>query len=222
LPTRPVLVTGFAPYGGRGSNPAAEIAGALDGRTIAGRRVVGRRLPVSQAELPGRIEALLEELAPAIVVSIGLWPGEPMIRIERVGLNLASFEIPDNDGRLASDEPVRANGAPALMSSLPVREIETALLAAGIPARLSETAGTFLCNATLYGFLSAIERRARATLCGFVHVPYMPVQVAEMLRDLRREAVLERHQRADLASMDLATQIRALEIVVEVSARAAS
>jgi pyroglutamyl-peptidase len=145
-----------------------------------------------------------------------------MIRLERVGLNLASFEIPDNEGRLVGDEPVRANGAAAQMASLPLRAIEAALLAAGIPARLSETAGTFLCNATLYGFLSAAERRAPAMLCGFIHLPYLPAQVAELVQDLKREAVLERHQRADLASMDLATQLRAIEIAVEVSSGAAS
>ncbi len=217
MPPRPVLITGFAPYGGRGTNPAAEIARAFDGRSIGGRAIVGRTLPVSYRELSQRIDALFAETEPAIVISVGLWPGEPMIRIERVGLNVADFEIPDNDGRLVRDEPVRPNGAGALLASLPIRAIETALLGAGIPARVSDTAGTFLCNAALYGFLSAAERMAPAAACGFIHVPYLPAQVAELVGDLRQESQLELHQLADLASMDLAVQLRAIEIAIEVS-----
>lgn len=221
MPPRPTLITGFAPYGGRGTNPAAELAAALDGRRIGGRPVVGRTLPVSYRELPQRIDALLAETEPAVVISIGLWPGEPMIRIERIGVNVASFEIPDNEGRLARDEPVRANGPAARTASLPIREIEAALLGAGIPARVSDTAGTFLCNAALYGFLAAAERLAPAALCGFIHVPYLPTQVAELVADLRRDETLELHQRADLASMDLAVQLRALELAIQVSNRVA-
>ena len=95
---RPVLVTGFEPYGGRGRNPAAEIAKALDGRMIAGHQVVGRTLPVSYRGLVERLGALIDEHNPAATISLGLWPGEPVIRLERFGLNLADFEIADNDG----------------------------------------------------------------------------------------------------------------------------
>src|SRR6516225_11486415 len=108
---RPALVTGFMPYGGRGVNPAAEIARAVEGKTIAGAPVVSRLLPVAFAEILATAEALLREINPAVVVSVGLWPGEPVIRIERVGLNVADFEIADNLGYVATDEPVLGNGA---------------------------------------------------------------------------------------------------------------
>ena len=130
-------------------------------------------------------------------------------------LNVADFEIPDNRGHLATDEPVQGNGAPAKMATLPVRAIEQALLDAGIPARLSSTAGTYLCNACLYSFLTAAETMRERAACGFIHVPYLPSQVAELQRSLRREAILEAHQRADMASMDLATGIRAVETAIE-------
>ena len=142
---RPALVTGFMPYGGRGVNPAAEIAAALDGGTLAATPVVCRLLPVSLGEIAGIAETLLRDLDPCVVVSLGLWPGESLIRIERVALNVADFEIPDNRGYLAVDESVLANGVAAKFATVPVRAMMEALLDAGIPARVSNTAGTFLC-----------------------------------------------------------------------------
>lgn len=208
------LVTGFVPYGARGRNPAAEIAQALDGRRIGGMPVVGRPVPVSFAEIGRAVDRLLEEVDPRIVISVGLWPGETAIRIERVGLNLADFEIPDNVGRLARDEPILGNGAAALYATLPIRKIEEALLGAGIPARISNSAGTFVCNACLYKFLSATAAKATRTICGFIHVPYLPEQVAELLKDVKSEARLELHQRGDLASMELGIGIKAIELAL--------
>ena len=138
-----VLVTGFAPYGGRGRNPSAEIAAALDGRNIGGMAVIGRKLPVSLEGIGSVLGALIEEIAPRVVISLGLWPGAPLIRIERVALNLADFEIADNAGRLASDEPILGNGVTALYATLPIRKIERRMLEAGIPARISNSAGTW-------------------------------------------------------------------------------
>jgi pyroglutamyl-peptidase len=215
---RPALLTGFAPYGGRGRNPAADIANALDGCKIADVPVIGRLLPVALNEIAARAESLLDELQPRVVVSVGLWPGEAMVRIERVGLNLADFEIPDNHGKMARDESLSGNGPAAKFATLPVRKIEEAMLAAGIPSRISNSAGTFLCNACLYGFLSAAEKK-QGIRCGFLHVPYLPEQVAGLLNELKNEAKLEAHQRADYASMDLATGTRAVAIALETALR---
>ena len=135
-----------------------------------------------------------------------------MIRLERFGLNLAHFEIPDNEGARVADEAIEANGATGMRASLPLRAIEEALLAHGIPAQLSSTAGTFLCNVTLYQLMRLIEARAPRTIGGFIHVPYMPQQVALMLAEQKRAPVLESYQRSDFASMDLAVQIKAVEI----------
>jgi len=220
MPSRAILVTGFRPYGGRGLNPAHEIMLALDGRTIAGRPVIGRPLSVSLARLPGEIAGLLDAHDPAAVVSLGLWPGESMIRIERIAVNIADFEIADNDGTVATDAAISGNGAAAIAASLPLRAIERAILAAGIPARLSATAGTFLCNACLYRFLEAAAGRSRAVPCGFLHVPYMPEQVAERLAAVQSEHGLELHQRSDLASMSLDRMVKAVELAVAETARA--
>jgi pyroglutamyl-peptidase len=212
-----ILVTGFEPYGGRRINPAAEVAKALDGSSVEDFGVIGAILPVSQRSLRTRLEELLTELRPAIVISLGLAPGEPMIRLERFGLNLLDFEIADNDGARLADAPVEANGTTGVRASLPLRAIEQALLDAAIPARLSSTAGTFLCNATLYRLIRVLEERFPAALGGFIHLPYLPEQVARLLSDGKRDRRLELAQRSDTASMDLATQIRAVTIAMTAS-----
>jgi len=216
----PVLVTGFQPYGGRGINPAYEAMRALDGRIIEGESVVGRGLPVSFAAMKSAIADLVDDLEPRAVISLGLWPGEAMIRIERIGINVADFEIADNEGLVVTDREVMGDGQAARLASLPLRAIETALLEAGIPARLSSTAGTFLCNACLYTFLEAMEARPQRALCGFIHVPYIPEQVAELLKKIREERSLELHQRADIASMELSRIIAGVEIAVRETVRA--
>jgi pyroglutamyl-peptidase len=213
------LVTGFEPYGGRSLNPSAELARALDGARFGGLTVVGRTLPVALAGLAERLESWLDELEPALIIALGLWPGEPTIRLERFGVNLADFDIADNAGVRAEDAAIAAAGATALAATLPLRAIERRLLAEGIPVRLSNTAGTYLCNATLYSLLHALERRHRRTPCGFIHLPYLPEQVAALLAE-GRAGRLELHQRADFASMDLATMKRAVTLALAVAAEA--
>ncbi len=214
------LITGFEPYGGRALNPSAKLALALDGVRIGGFDVVGRGLPVAFAGLAARIEAMLDAVRPKLVIALGLWPGEPMIRLERFGLNLADFEIADNAGVRLEDAAIAPVGTTALAATLPLRAIEQALIAAGIPARLSTTAGTYLCNATLYTLLAAVERRGWNIPCGFIHLPYLTEQVAEMLAEAR-SGRLEIHQRADFASMDYAVMERALRLALAVTAEAA-
>jgi pyroglutamyl-peptidase len=209
-----MLIVGFAGYAGRGINPAAEIADALDGERIGGRAVVGTVLPVDYAGLRGRLENLVERHSPKVVICLGLWPGEPVIRLERLGANVNDFEIPDNEGRIASG-PIEPSGPAARLSSLPLEDIQHRLLEAGIPARLSSSAGNFLCNATLYCVLGIAE--ARSIRAGFIHLPYLPAQVAEIVGSLRNEQVLELHQRADLASMSLETSLAAIRIAAEAS-----
>ncbi len=214
------LVTGFEGYGGRGRNPAGEVAQALDGRTLGDVKVIGRRLPVSYEKLHEGLTSLMNELKPDIMISLGLWPGESVIRLERIGINVADFEIPDNEGKVVTDASVSGNGTTASLATLPNREIRNALLKAGIPARISATAGTFLCNATLYTTLSHAQTMRKPPLTGFIHVPYLPEQVVEILETVEEERKLELHQRADVASMELATLVRATEIAITTAAAA--
>ncbi|MFO1039864.1 MAG: pyroglutamyl-peptidase I [Geminicoccaceae bacterium] len=205
-----VLLTGFAPYGGRGRNPSAEVVAALDGSDIAGHAVRGVVLPVALAGLRDRLAAAVRDTSPRAVVSLGLYPGEPAIRLERVAVNHLSFEIPDNEGAVFRG-PARPDGPAAYLSRLPLEVIQERLLAAGIPSHLSGTAGAFLCNALMYHTLDLLDPGIPA---GFVHLPYLPAQVATMIQALAAEGRLELGQRADLASMALETIVEAVQIVI--------
>jgi pyroglutamyl-peptidase len=208
-----VLVTGFEPYGGRGRNPALEAMKALNGRTIAGATVAGRSLPVVLAPLAGLVGELLDEVKPDIVVGLGLCPGEAAIRLERVGVNLADFPIADNEGQTLRNTPLIDGGAASYFSTLPLAQILDALLAAGIPARMSMTAGTYLCNACLYHVRAAIERERRALPAGFIHLPDLPEQVAASLATSNEETCSP--------SMELSRMIRAVEIAIATTAERA-
>jgi len=212
-----ILLTGFQPYGGRQLNPSAEIIRALDGTNISGCSVRGMLLPVSFNAARQPLEDAIAMHRPASVVSTGLWPGEPVIRLERVAVNRASFEMPDNDGHRLLDDPVEQGGPVARAVTLPVGAIITSLREKGIPARISDTAGTFLCNTTLYRALGACERLGNGARCGFVHLPYLPQQVAQLLDDLSNEGRLELHQRADLASMSFDMMLDAISTILALS-----
>jgi pyroglutamyl-peptidase len=201
------LLTGFTGYGGRERNPAGEIAQILNGRSIAGFEVVGTVLPVSYSRLRTDLCTLIEDCRPSVLISLGLCPGEPVIRLERVGINIADFDIPDNDGAVLTDTPIDPSGVAAALASLPLRSIELNLLKAGIPARISSTAGTYLCNAALYTALTIAN--GIVPLVGFIHLPYVPQQVAEMLHPARGP-----NRSEPAPSMALETMVRAVEIAL--------
>lgn len=211
-----VLVLGFEGYGGRSKNPSEAIVEQLNGSQIRGATINAAVLPVSLQGMRARVQRLLDQHQPVIALAFGLWPGETVIRLERVGINCADFEIPDNVGHLA-DEPVAHDGQDAYLSTLPLAAIRQRLLQAGIPARLSGSAGTYLCNALLYSMLEYSHHKKLATRCGFVHVPYLPAQVAELLDTLAQDAQLELHQRADTASMNLDLMVAAARVIIETS-----
>jgi pyroglutamyl-peptidase len=181
--------------------------------------VIGRALPVALARLGPAIATLLEEIDPAAVVSLGLSPGEAVIRIERLAVNLADFALPDNDGHAHRDRPILEDGQAALFSTLPVRAIETACNTAGIPARLSLSAGSYLCNACLYRFLDLAAGRPQPPLCGFLHVPHTPEEVAQRFLDEAAGGQAVPARSAELSSMELGRVIRAAEIAITETAK---
>lgn len=208
-----MLITGFQSYGGRAGNPAEDVVKALDGEQIAGRRVTGRTLPVRYAELGPQIARLIAETAPRAVICLGLWPGEPMLRLERIAVNIADFEIADNASALIRGAVV-ADGPAAYETTLPIHAIQDRLLDAGIPARLSGSAGSFLCNALMYHALRTCAGRNPVPACGFIHLPYLPQQVSTIVHDTRDEARFELYQRGDLASMALETMVEAIRLAI--------
>jgi pyroglutamyl-peptidase len=212
----PILITGFEPFAGLAYNPSAAIVEALDGKAMAGRIVVGRLLPVDFARYRTALDALLEEFAPDLYIGFGLASGEDMIRIERFGLNLADFDIPDNAGARHIGQAIEPQGPAARASTLPCAAIRTALLEAGIPARLSNSAGSYLCNATFYSALGLCAARENTPLCGFIHLPYASHQVAALLRE--EKGALNGESQAP--SLPIETMIAAARIIVGFSLEA--
>ena len=153
-------------------------------------------------------------IAPVLYIGFGLATGEDMIRIERFGVNLADFELADNAGARHRGQAIEADGPAARAATLPAAEIRAALLAAGIPTRLSNSAGSYLCNANLYTSLGLCAERRPAPLCGFIHLPYASEQLAAILSAGKIDG------ESLAASLPIATMIAAARIIIEVSLRA--
>ncbi|WP_306582078.1 pyroglutamyl-peptidase I [Dokdonella sp.] len=176
---RPLLVTGFEPFGGDGANPAQDIVRALDGEWLGKRRIVTATLPVAFARVGPVIDALLAEHDPALVLALGLAAGRSELSFERGAINLVDARIADNDGAQPIDEAVLAHGPPAHFATLPLKAIVAALRAHGIPAGLSLSAGSYVCNQVFYLFAQRLAQRTPAVRCGFLHLPCLPAQAAQ-------------------------------------------
>lgn len=209
-----ILLAGFEPYAGRGLNPASEVVRALDGTSIGGHAVTGRFLPVSLDRSADLVEREIRRLSPVVVLCLGLWPGESMIRIERRAANFLHSEVPDNEGSRHFNTQLEPSGPAAREASIQIESALDALLSKGIPARASESAGTFLCNAVFYRALRIAEENDGSPPCGFVHLPYLPEQVAMLVQQISKEGALEAHQRSDYASMSLDLMARAVSIII--------
>jgi pyroglutamyl-peptidase len=175
---RSILVTGFEPYGGDVSNPSRELAKALDGRRVGDWAVRGIVLPVEHRAARDIVSAALAEPEIAAVIHLGLAGGRARVALEQVAVNAMDYSIPDNAGVRIAGEPCVAGGPAAYFSTLRSGAILAALIAEGVPAYLSYTAGTYLCNQTLYWTLHEIARRSLALRAGFIHVPFLPSMVA--------------------------------------------
>jgi pyroglutamyl-peptidase len=169
-----ILLTGFDPFGGESINPSGRVVAALQGETIAGARVQTVCLPtVFGAALQALGEAV-RRCAPVLVVALGQAGGRSELSIERVAINVDDARIPDNDGAQPIDEPIVPGGPAAYFSTLPVKAIVAALHAQGLPAGVSQTAGTFVCNHVFYGLQHLLA--GTGVRSGFVHLPWLPEQ----------------------------------------------
>lgn len=185
-----VLITGFEPFGGEKINPSQEIARQLNGRVIAGRRVIGRILPCVFGAANAELRRILRETSPELVIAVGQAGGRAEITPERVAINVDDARIADNAGAQPVDAPVVARGPAAYWSTLPVKAIVAALRAHEIPAAVSQTAGTFVCNHVFYGLMHALRSR-RGVRGGFIHVPLLPEQAKKGQPSLSQQVMIE-------------------------------
>lgn len=175
--TPTILLCGFDPFGGDTVNPSWEAVRSLHGKRIAGHRVAAVQLPT---EFSGSLRVLrtaLRETAPAIVLGVGQAGGRAQLSIERVAINLQDARIPDNAGAQPIDEPVIAGAPAAYFSTLPIKAMREALQADGLPAEISNTAGTYVCNHIAYAMLHLTAKK-RGVRAGFIHIPFLPAQAA--------------------------------------------
>ncbi|QEH67873.1 pyroglutamyl-peptidase I [Cellulosilyticum sp. ST5] len=171
-----VLITGFDPFGGESINPALEAVMALPDK-IDTIEVIKLEIPTVFGKSLAKIKAAIELHQPDIVISVGQAGGRFGITPERIAINVDDARIKDNEGNEPVDVKVADHGPAAYFSNLPIKAMTQAMIKAGIPASVSNSAGTFVCNHVMYGVLHMIHTEFPTIRGGFIHVPYIPAQV---------------------------------------------
>jgi pyroglutamyl-peptidase len=195
-----ILLTGFDPFEQESINPSWEAVRALDGWKVGGAVVHARQVPCVFGQALDVLASAMDELQPQLVLCIGQAGGRAEITPERIAINIDDGRVADNAGRQPIDLPVVPGAPAAYFSTLPIKAIVRDLRAAGVPASVSNTAGTFVCNHIFYGLMHRIATHPVPGLRGgFIHIPYLPEQAARF---------------AGAPSMSLATMVEALRIAV--------
>ncbi|WP_090044071.1 pyroglutamyl-peptidase I [Limnohabitans sp. 2KL-27] len=171
-----ILLTGFEPFGGQSINPSWEVARALQGAVIAGAQVTAVQLPCVFAQALPALQHALAQHRPDIALALGQAEGRCDFSVERVAINVQDARIPDNAGAQPIDVPVIDGGPAAYFSTLPIKSLVVGLKAAGFPASVSHTAGTFVCNQVFYALQHTLA--GLGVLSGFMHLPLLPEQAA--------------------------------------------
>lgn len=176
-----ILITGFDPFGGDRINPAYEAVKQLP-NVLKGAQLIKLEIPTVFRKEGEVLKRKIEEHKPDAVICVGQAGGRSGISVEKVAINLMEARIPDNEAQQPSDEPVCEDGENAYFATVPVKAMVKYIREQGIPARVSYTAGTYVCNDAMYRLLYMIDKDYPQIRGGFIHVPYLPEQVID-LRD---------------------------------------
>lgn len=202
-----VLVTGFDPFGGEELNPSWEICRQLAGTTIDGLRVEACKVPCEFRRAIDIVAAAIERHRPALVICLGQAGGRAQMSVERVAINVDDARIADNSGSRPIDEPIAAEGPAAYFATVPVKAMARAMREANVPAQVSNTAGTYVCNHVMYGVLHYLAASGNPARAGFIHVPYAEEQVLD---------------KPAIAALSLASMVRGVQAAIEAAHRHAS
>ena len=197
-----ILLTGFDPFGGESVNPALEavkLAAAPEGAEL-----IKLEVPTKFGAAIDTVTQAIRQIRPDAVLCIGQAGGRSAMTPERVAINVNDARIPDNGGYQPCDEPIVKDGPDAYFTRLPIKAMTAAMEAEGIPAQVSNTAGTFVCNHLMYGVLHQIRTEFPDMTGGFMHVPFIPEQTAD--------------KPAGTPSLPLETIARGIEISLQVIA----
>ncbi|MGG0051887.1 pyroglutamyl-peptidase I [Bacillus atrophaeus] len=171
-----VLFTGFDPFGGETVNPAWEAVKQLNGEDADHAVIVSEQVPTVFKKSLKILRQAIHKHQPDIVICVGQAGGRMQITPERVAINLDDARIPDNEGNQPIDEPISENGPAAYWTGLPIKRIVERMKQNGVPAAVSHTAGTFVCNHLFYGLMDEINKNSPRIKGGFIHIPYIPEQ----------------------------------------------
>ena len=194
-----VLITGFDPFGGENINPALEAVKMLPD-TISGAEVIKLEIPTVFRKSLEKIEENIIKHNPDIVISVGQAGGRYDITPERIAINIDDARIPDNEKNQPLDVSIFEDGQNAYFSNLPIKAMVNEVRSASLPASVSTTAGTFVCNHVMYGILYMIDKKYPNIKGGFIHVPYIPSQVVT---------------KPNMPSMSLENIAKALELCIK-------
>lgn len=194
-----ILVTGFDPFGGEKINPAIESVKKLNDE-INGAQIIKLEIPTVCHRSLEVIEKAIQEHNPDVVLSVGQAGGRTDITVERIGINIDDCRIPDNAGQQIIDEPVFIDGPAAYFVNLPIKAMVARIQENKIPASISNTAGTFVCNHVTYGVRHIIETKYPGKRSGFIHIPFLPEQTID---------------KKNMPSMELDTIVKGLTAAIE-------
>ena len=190
-----ILLTAFTPFDGESINPALEAMKLLPDK-IGQLEVLKLEVPTVFGKSARLVLETMEQEKPDYVLSIGQAGGRAEITPERIAINIDDAGIPDNEGNQPTDRPIYPDGENAYFSTLPVKAMVEAIKREGIPASISNSAGTYVCNHLMYSVLYSIKKNALPIKAGFIHVPYIPEQTVN---------------KKDKASLSLEEIVRGLE-----------
>lgn len=192
------LLTGFDPFGGEAINPAFEAVKRLPDE-IDGHTIIKQEIPTVFQESIRVLKEAMEREQPDWVIAVGQAGGRFAFTPEKVAINYDQARIPDNVGNQPMNQPIRDGGETAYFTTLPIHQIVKSCQAHDIPAAVSYTAGTFVCNHIFYGLMDTIATSYPEIKGGFIHVPFLPEQVID---------------KRDMPFMSLDMLVQALELAV--------
>lgn len=172
-----ILLTGFAPFNQETTNPSWQAVKQFAAKTTSdGSQIHVAELPCEFGRANEVLISLIQQTHADTVICLGQAGGRAEISVERVAINIDDARIADNAGNQPIDQRILAHGQNAYFSSLPIKAIVQALKHGGIPAQVSQTAGTFVCNHVFYGLMHYAETHPHIKRAGFIHIPYLPEQ----------------------------------------------
>lgn len=192
-----VLLSGFEPFGGEIINPSLELIKHMRDENWEGVEVHLVQLPVVFGESIQRLKEEISRVNPDIVIGIGQAGGRTALSIERIAINVDDAVIGDNKNHQPIDQPVNPDGPAAYFATVPIKKMMQAARDAGVPAYISNSAGTYVCNHLMYGILDTLHGTGRQG--GFIHIPFLPEQV---------------HSRPNQPSMSMESLSKGLKAIV--------